>query len=67
MYPLRRIGRPEEIAEVCLFLASERASFMTGESVVVDGGIISGAPLHLPRECWINSPNNIPMGCWFFA
>eukprot|EP00667_Euglena_gracilis_P016220 EG_transcript_16945 len=41
VYPLRRIGRPEEIAEVCLFLASERASFMTGESVVVDGGIMA--------------------------
>ena len=36
--PLQRFGRPEEIADVAVFLASERASFMTGTCVVVDGG-----------------------------
>ena len=35
-----RIGQPEEIRQVVLFLASDRASFMTGESICVDGGII---------------------------
>ena len=42
MHPIGRIGQIEEVAEVCLFLASERASFVTGSNYVVDGGL-SGA------------------------
>lgn len=35
---LGRIGKPNEIAEVILFLASDKASFITGQSIIVDGG-----------------------------
>src|SRR5271169_3837599 len=36
--PIPRIGRPEEVAEVALLLASDKSSFMTGQTIVVDGG-----------------------------
>jgi len=47
MHPLGRIAQPSEIGEVIAFLASDRASFMTGSIVVVDGGLIvplAGSP-----------------------
>jgi NAD(P)-dependent dehydrogenase (short-subunit alcohol dehydrogenase family) len=36
--PMKRLGEPSEIADVCAFLASDAASYMTGEIVYVDGG-----------------------------
>lgn len=38
-YPLGRFGKPNEIAEVAVFLASDKASFVTGAAVAVDGGM----------------------------
>jgi len=40
--PLRRIGDPRELGDVVAFLASERASYVTGAFVLVDGGIVRG-------------------------
>jgi 3-oxoacyl-[acyl-carrier protein] reductase len=40
--PLGRIGQPEEFASVVVFLASERASYVTGVSIAVDGGMVKG-------------------------
>lgn len=40
--PLGRIGTPEEFASVAVFLASERASYVTGVALQVDGGVVRG-------------------------
>ena len=40
--PLRRIGRPEDIAQAALYLASDASSFVTGTALVVDGGGLAG-------------------------
>jgi NAD(P)-dependent dehydrogenase (short-subunit alcohol dehydrogenase family) len=40
-HPLGRIGRPEDIANAAVFLASEKASFITGEYLCVDGGFMA--------------------------
>lgn len=44
LHALHRIGRPEEVARVAVFLASDEASFMTGSAIYVDGGFSSGLP-----------------------
>jgi 3-oxoacyl-[acyl-carrier protein] reductase len=40
--PLRRLGEPREVAEAIVWLASERASYVTGQTVLVDGGLYKG-------------------------
>ena len=57
LHPIGRLGQPEEIAKVVTFLCSPDASFIAGESMLVDGGYVAGSVPHmearaeeLPRE-----------------
>ena len=40
--PLRRLGKPEEISSVVMFLVSEKANYITGETIHVNGGMFMG-------------------------
>ena len=42
-HPIGRLGRPAEIAEAVVWMCSDRASFMTGQSLVLDGGFLAGS------------------------
>ena len=48
-YPVGRYGRPEDIANVALFLASDQAAFVTGITLVADGGVTLQSPEALVR------------------
>jgi 3-oxoacyl-[acyl-carrier protein] reductase len=41
---MRRIGRPEDVAAAFTFLASDEASYITGQTLVVDGGVMLSPP-----------------------
>jgi len=41
-HPIGRFGRPMEVAEAVLWMCSDRASFMTGQSLILDGGFLAG-------------------------
>lgn len=41
-HPIGRLGRPAEIAEAVVWMCSDRASFMTGHSLILDGGFLAG-------------------------
>jgi NAD(P)-dependent dehydrogenase (short-subunit alcohol dehydrogenase family) len=47
--PLRRVATPADIADVVVFLASDRARYVTGQEVVVDGGFAQTLMSHVPR------------------
>jgi NAD(P)-dependent dehydrogenase (short-subunit alcohol dehydrogenase family) len=47
--PMRRIGRTQDIADAVLFFASDRASYISGQEVIVDGGYAQSLMSHVPR------------------
>jgi NAD(P)-dependent dehydrogenase (short-subunit alcohol dehydrogenase family) len=60
MQPIRRPGEPRDIAELALFLASDRSTFITGQAFVVDGGFSAGRPWRdQPRWQTTNRPFKI--------
>jgi len=49
-HPIGRVGQPAEVADVCVFLASPLASYVTGAEIRVDGGLLAGVALRAPGE-----------------
>ncbi len=49
MHPIGRIGKPEEVAEAAVYLASDAAGFTTGIDLRVDGGL-TAMPKFIPSE-----------------
>lgn len=41
LHPIGRIGTPEEVAELIVWLSSDRASFVTGTNIPIDGGFVA--------------------------
>jgi NAD(P)-dependent dehydrogenase (short-subunit alcohol dehydrogenase family) len=52
--PIRRLGRPEDVAELAAFVASDRAGFLTGVAISLDGGLSAklSAPLLTPDDLY---------------
>jgi len=42
LHPIGRLGKPMEVAEAVVWMCSDRASFMTGQSLILDGGMLAG-------------------------
>jgi NAD(P)-dependent dehydrogenase (short-subunit alcohol dehydrogenase family) len=50
--PMGRVGKPEEIAEACIFLLSDRASYINADCMQVDGGQAESKMMHTPGRIW---------------
>lgn len=58
--PLGRLGTSDDIASVVLFLASDDASYIHGQNIVVDGGVTGSVIAHLPRPASVDSVGHQP-------
>jgi NAD(P)-dependent dehydrogenase (short-subunit alcohol dehydrogenase family) len=57
--PMRRIGKPEEVANTVVWLCSDLATFITGETIVIDGGKLAGmAPFSMARRAATAAPKD---------
>ncbi len=50
--PMGRVGAPEELAEACVFLLSDRARYITAANLPVDGGQVESKMIHTPGRNW---------------
>jgi NAD(P)-dependent dehydrogenase (short-subunit alcohol dehydrogenase family) len=57
--PLGRLGKPEEVAALCQFLASDEAAYITGQNIAIDGGLTAGW-----TEYPLAAPANVQNGRW---
>ena len=48
--PLKRLGSADDVAECALFLASDKAGYISGENITIDGGVIHSVLMQLPRS-----------------
>jgi NAD(P)-dependent dehydrogenase (short-subunit alcohol dehydrogenase family) len=53
--PLGRLGTADDVADVVLYLSSERAAYIHGQTVTVDGGVTGSVIAHLPRPASVDS------------
>ena len=71
--PVRRMGTPKEIGDLCAYLASAQAGYLTGQAIVVDGGVIGPYKRLEISVIIINSPLTRYLfisgrcGCWWTA
>lgn len=49
--PLRRLNKPEDVASACLFLASPESANITGQEIIIDGGLAALHPGHVAAVC----------------
>lgn len=59
-YPIRRLGRPEDVADAVLYLASPMSSFVTGTELVVDGGMTAGLDHSFEQTVYDIEPSPVP-------